>query len=106
MERSFQYSSNIQEIPRIRKDLEFLKTEWAIPESDNKQILVIIEELFSNIVRYAFADKNEHHVDIRLGLKESQFDIESAMDMRASRNVANKFVYNPLITTGQKTDDK
>jgi anti-sigma regulatory factor (Ser/Thr protein kinase) len=76
MERSFQYSSHIQEIPRIRKDLEFLKTEWAIPESDNKQILVIIEELFSNIVRFAFADKNEHHVDIRLDLRDGEIAIE------------------------------
>jgi anti-sigma regulatory factor (Ser/Thr protein kinase) len=76
MERSFQYSSHIQEIPRIREDLEFLKTEWAVPESDNKQILVIIEELFSNIVRYAFADKNEHHVGIRLDLRDSHIKIE------------------------------
>ena len=76
MDRLFQYRSHIQEIPRIRKDLEFLRTEWSIPESDSKQILVIIEEIFSNIVRYAFADKDEHHIDIRLDLVDGQIEIE------------------------------
>jgi len=76
MDRSFQYTSHIQEIPRIRKDLEFLEHEWSIPKSEIRQILVIIEEIFSNIVRYAFEDKQEHTVDIRLGCRESQIEIE------------------------------
>ena len=37
---------------------------------------VIIEELFSNIVRYAFADHNEHRVDIKLKLTDNQIEIE------------------------------
>ena len=76
MDRLFQYRSNIQEIPRIREDLEFLKAEWSVPESDSKQIMVIIEELFSNIVRYAFTDKKEHVVDIRLDFQDGQIEIE------------------------------
>ena len=71
MQRSFQYPSNIQEIPRIREDLEFLKTEWDIAGTEARQILVIIEEIFSNIVRYAFADEKEHQVEIQLFLLES-----------------------------------
>jgi anti-sigma regulatory factor (Ser/Thr protein kinase) len=77
MDRSFQYRSDIQEIPTIRKDLEFLNTEWSIPKSETRQILLIIEEIFSNIVRYGFIeDKHEHHVDIRLGLQDGQIEIE------------------------------
>jgi anti-sigma regulatory factor (Ser/Thr protein kinase) len=76
MDRAFQYPSHIQEIPQIRIDLEFLKQEWAIPESEIKQILVIIEEIFSNIVRYAFEDKKEHAIDIRLACTENQIEIE------------------------------
>jgi len=76
MDRTFQYPSHIQEIPTIRKDFEFLKQEWAIPESEIRQILVIIEELFSNIIRYAYNDHLEHHVDIRLVNSIAQVEIE------------------------------
>ena len=76
MLRSFQYRSHIQEIPRIRQDLEFLNKEWSIAPSETRQILVIIEEIFSNIVRFAFEDKEEHHVDISLGLTDNQIEIK------------------------------
>ena len=76
MDRAFQYPSHIQEIPNIRKDLEFLEQEWAIPDTEIKQILLIIEEIFSNIVRYAFEDRQEHAIDIRLACDDSQIEIE------------------------------
>lgn len=76
MDRAFQYPSHIQEIPHIRTDLEFLDKEWAIPKSEIKQILVIIEELFSNIVRYAYEDRQEHVIDIKLGCNDNQIEIE------------------------------
>jgi anti-sigma regulatory factor (Ser/Thr protein kinase) len=76
MHHFYRYRAHIQEIPRIRDDLEFLKSEWSIPQSETRQILVIVEEIFSNIVRYAFNDKKEHHVDIRLGIIDNQIEIE------------------------------
>ena len=76
MERAFTYQPHIQEIPTIRKDLDILGKEWNIPESEIRQILVIIEELFSNIVRYAFDVNQKHPVDIRLVRGESQIEIE------------------------------
>jgi len=75
MLRSFQYRAHIQEIPRIRQDLEFLNKEWSITPSETRQILVIIEEIFSNIVRYAFTDTKEHQVDLSLGLNDKQIEI-------------------------------
>jgi len=76
MNKTFHYRAHIQEIPQIRKDLEFLKEEWAIPKSEIRQILVIIEEIFSNIVRYAFEDGEEHTIDIRLGNGGNEIEIE------------------------------
>jgi len=80
MERKFSYRSHIQEIPNIRKDFEFLKEEWSVPGSETRQILVIIEEIFSNIVRYAFEDELEHMIDIRLCNSESHIEIEISDD--------------------------
>ena len=76
MDRIFQYNSHIQEIPHIRKDLELLEKEWLIPGSELRQILVIIEEIFSNIVRFAFEDQQEHIIEVRLNYSDSQIEIE------------------------------
>ncbi len=76
MNQAFKYRAHIQEIPQIRQDLEFLENEWGISKSEIRQILVIIEELFSNIVRYAFEDGEEHTIDIRLGKSENEIEIE------------------------------
>jgi len=76
MDRAFQYPSHIQEIPHIRKDLEFLEQEWSINKSEVRQILVIIEEIFSNIIRYGYEDKLEHSVDLRLEYNDTQIEIE------------------------------
>ncbi|MDF1574324.1 MAG: ATP-binding protein [Bacteroidales bacterium] len=76
MERTFTYCSHIQEISRIRKDLVFLDKEWTVPKSEIRQIQLIIEELFSNIIRFAFDDSKEHQIFIRLGLRESHIEIE------------------------------
>lgn len=76
MDREFRYIAQIQEISRIRKDLEFLEQECAIHRAEVRQIQLIIEELFSNIVRYAFRDKNDHPVDIRLSCHDGHIEIE------------------------------
>lgn len=66
MEKLFQYRSDIQEVALIRQDLTGVVKEWRIPESEMRQIIVIIEELFSNIIRFAFNDNQEHLVEIQL----------------------------------------
>jgi anti-sigma regulatory factor (Ser/Thr protein kinase) len=76
MDRVFQYIADIQEIPRIREDLGFLKKEWVVSDGEIRQIQVIIEELFSNIVRHAFKDNRDHMVDIRLAYMDANIEIE------------------------------
>lgn len=76
MKRNFKYQAHIQEIPKIRTDLEFLEEAWSVPESELRQILVIIEEIFSNIVRYAYNDELEHYIELILGSSENDIEIE------------------------------
>ena len=70
------YRSDIQEIPRIRKNLSELAALWAIPASELNQIGVILEELFSNIIRFAYEDNLEHQVEIRLLREHNEIFIE------------------------------
>ena len=75
MEHSFTYNSEIHEIPNIRKDLGMLEAEWEIPKSKMNQIRVIIEELFSNIVRFAYEDQEEHTIELRMNRMEDKVEI-------------------------------
>jgi anti-sigma regulatory factor (Ser/Thr protein kinase) len=76
MQQIFQYPSEIHEIPNIRKDLGMLENAWRIPKSKMRQIMVIVEELFSNIVRFGFEDDLEHKIEIRMNRNENFVDIE------------------------------
>jgi anti-sigma regulatory factor (Ser/Thr protein kinase) len=57
-----------------------MEQEWAVPESEVRQILVIIEELFSNIIRFAFEDHLEHMIEVRLVNNENHIEIETIDD--------------------------
>ncbi len=76
MENVNTYRSDIQEIPRIRKNLSELAALWAIPASELNQIGVILEELFSNIIRFAYEDNLDHQVEIRLLREQNEIFIE------------------------------
>ena len=83
----FRYRSEIQDIPQIRQDLDELEARWKIPDSEMRQISVIIEELFSNIVRFAFTDEEEHLIEVKLSRGESEIIIHI---------IDNGIPFNPL----------
>jgi serine/threonine-protein kinase RsbW len=80
MEKSLQYRSEIQAIPLIRKDLEDLARDWGIPDSELRQIMLIMEELFSNSIRFAFHDGLDHTVNFVLSRSDREVSIEMIDD--------------------------
>ena len=80
MEQLYKYRSQIQEIPTIRKNLTELQSLWAIPDSEMRQVRLIIEEIFSNIIRYAFTDTLEHLVQVQLKKVNSEISIQITDD--------------------------
>ncbi|MCP4313275.1 MAG: ATP-binding protein [Bacteroidetes bacterium] len=66
MKRTFLYPSQIQSISQIRSDLESLAQSWDIPPSELRQITMMVEELFSNIIRFAYEDNIGNPIDIML----------------------------------------
>ena len=76
MKQNLRYSSQIHEIPNIRKDMEELEKSWKIPKSKMNQIRVIVEELFSNIVRFAYEDQSEHMIEIGMKRNDEHIEIE------------------------------
>jgi len=80
MEQLYKYRSIIQEIPTIREDLSSLKSLWSIPDSEMRQIRLIIEEIFSNIIRYAFSDSEEHFVQVYIKKANDEISIQITDD--------------------------
>ena len=80
MEQLYTYRSQIQEITTIREDLAQLMSSWAIPDSVMRQIRLIIEEIFSNIIRFAFNDNLEHMVEVQLKMIDDQISIQITDD--------------------------
>ncbi len=71
MQERFQYAADIQQIPFIRKNLSVLVDRWQLPASVFNQVSFIIEELFSNIVRYGCQDSGNHLVEVIVKLEFS-----------------------------------
>jgi len=80
MKERFQYAADIQQIPSIRKDLSMLADRWQIPGSVFNQVRFIIEELFSNIVRYGYQDTGSHMVEVLVKLDSGTILIELSDD--------------------------
>lgn len=66
MTKSFKYLSEIQSISSIRNDLEALALHWNIPSPELKQISLIVEELFSNIIRFAFEEDGSQTIELTI----------------------------------------
>jgi serine/threonine-protein kinase RsbW len=85
------YLSDIQSIPLIRKELKELAISWGLPDAERRQITLIIEELFSHTIRFAFEDENKHEVLVRI----SKLDRTISIEMSDDGIPFNPLEYNP-----------
>jgi anti-sigma regulatory factor (Ser/Thr protein kinase) len=101
MERLFQYRNDIQEISRIGSDLSRLAAEWSIPDSERRQVTVIVEELLSNIIRFAFRDSHEHLVQVKISQNDRVLSIRITDDGMPF----NPMNYHPVPITDPASPD-
>ncbi len=95
MKEQFQYRTTIQSIASIRSDLEAFAKIQGIPTPELKQITMIVEELFSKIIRFAFVD-DQHLLDIFISKTDREIKIEMS---------DNGTPFNPLeYNSGHGTD--
>ena len=76
MEKSYSYRASIQEITRIREDLEVLAGDWKLPGPVMSQVGVIVEELFSNIVRFGWEDPEGQEIRIGITWEEDSIRLD------------------------------
>jgi len=75
MEKQFKYTADIQQITLIQKDLNLLKTEWSLPGTEVRQILMVIEELFAGLIHNNFPEDISHQIEISIHKTENEINI-------------------------------
>jgi sigma-B regulation protein RsbU (phosphoserine phosphatase) len=66
--RHLQVINRLDELHRIVEHLENISADWNIPAKVKMEVNLVIEELFTNIVFYAFPDKTERRIDFSFSL--------------------------------------
>ncbi len=64
--KSLKVSNQLPELEKIVLFLEALSVEWQVPMKINMELNLVIEELFTNIVFYAFDDDLPHPVTLEM----------------------------------------
>ena len=69
MEKKYQYKADIQQIVKLQEEFSLLKAEWKLPDSETRQILMVLEELFSKLIASKATDEQEHIIEIFVRLE-------------------------------------
>ena len=96
MKKKYQYPTVIQSIASIRSDLKDFADISEIPKSELRQITLVVEELFSKIVRFAFEGKDQQLLEISLSKADREITLEIMVE-------GDRF--NPLETDPEQLMD-
>jgi phosphoserine phosphatase RsbU/P len=59
---SLKLKNRVEEVSRIESELRMLSERWELGEEMSGQLNLVMEEIFTNIVFYAYADSSEHDI--------------------------------------------
>lgn len=92
----YTYPTFIQSIANIRDDLKLFAEQSDLPASELRQVTLVIEELFSKIIRYAFQNIEDEDLDITLSKLEEVLLIKIQYSGK---------LYNPVKTDPKEFSD-
>lgn len=69
--RAIRIPNQLDQLHVIVETIDVLSSEWNISSKASMELNLVLEELFTNIVFYAFPDKKEHLIDICFSLSTS-----------------------------------
>ena len=85
--KHFVVENRIEELSSLAEEIDKLTKDWKISSDLTMNISLVVEEALSNIIFYAFPDKNIHQIKITLLLKARKLTIEI---------IDNGIPFNPL----------
>jgi serine/threonine-protein kinase RsbW len=81
--KQYIFSNNISEISKLAVIIDNLLEEWELPQTMAFNLNLVLEELISNIIFYAFDDDKEHHIAVAFSLDNNNIGIEIKDDGKA-----------------------
>lgn len=88
--------NNLNEISRLASELEHFSDQEKLPIKTNLELNLILEELVTNIISYAYTDQSPHLIRINLQRKNDQLTVTIEDDGTA---------FNPLEATVPKKSE-
>lgn len=70
-DKNLRLTNKVDELKRLNIFLEELADEWNIPLKPIHQLNLVLEEIISNIIYYAFDDHEEHDIILNLHLEKN-----------------------------------
>ena len=64
--------NDLSELKKIFDDVEAICTEYKLSEDLCNNLCLCIDEIFSNIIKYAYNDDKEHEIDIVFDFNERE----------------------------------
>ncbi len=64
LSRSITLANRIDELTRISAFLEETTEQWDLPMALGMSLNLVLEEAFTNVVQYAYTDKEQHEIEL------------------------------------------
>ncbi len=74
--KQIKIENNIGELHNLNDEIGNLFAIWNVPQQHRYKIMLSVEEIFSNIVNYAFDDDHKHFIDILFSFENFMITIE------------------------------
>lgn len=71
MFKNLKINNNISELNKVALFIENISDDWEIPVKEMLKINLVLEEIISNIIYYAFDDKSTHEINIHASIMEN-----------------------------------
>ncbi len=73
MKEHFILANELKEMDKVRFFIEDFFNNGLIDEGASIKLILVVEEMFTNIVNYAYFDKNLHNIDVIIELENDVF---------------------------------
>ena len=100
--KNLQIQNNISELHRINQVIDSLFEEWKLPEKSKFRVVLAVEEVFANIIKYAYDDLQEQTIDLEFAFENDNLTIQILDDGKPF----NPLLYNSKSEIRKPADKK
>jgi anti-sigma regulatory factor (Ser/Thr protein kinase) len=72
----FLIQNQLSEIKKVSEIIEEMSKSWKLSMRIEAQLDLVLDELLSNIIKYAYEDKNCHDIEVNVDVKNNQIFIK------------------------------